>query len=328
MINRAIPICALVLLPLLAGASALDLYRDLVGKTLLIAPELPEAPALTLSDLPDDRPNAIAKIEDELTKSGVAVVPDGPHFIRLLPRQRRDALLQEAPLRGSELQPSPGQEILPTGMLNLPGVQLPQILTIYAELSRRTVLRPCDLPCPAIQFKTAGPLSREEAIYALKTVLAFNGIAMVDDGAALVQAVPVAQRAQITAKAPERDPKEKLFDPKKVPTVGVRKPAAPVSKLEQLEAALYQFIQHQAPPQRPAFRLLQLEAELTHRTAVASPQFDTISAWLHVETPLTQSELIYAIETTLKLGNLAVIVVDDQRIRLGHISELRSKFRE
>jgi hypothetical protein len=46
--------------------------------------------------------------------------------------------------------------------------------------------------------------------------------------------------------------------------------------------------------------------------------------WFRVETPLTKSELLYAIETTFTLNNLAIIPVDDQRIRLGHISELRN----
>ena len=335
MINKAALVCGWLLMPLLAGASTLDLYSDLVGKTLLIAPGLPNPAGLPLADLPADRTNAIARIEGELTKSGIALVPDGPHFVRILPLHGRETFLKEAPLAGSELLSSADQEILPAGMLNFPATDVSQILVIYAELTRRTVLRSCALPSPTIQFKTACPLSRKEVIYGLNTVFAFNGIAMVDDGDSFVQAVAMPQRGQINCQAPKRDPRDRLFDPKKVPTVGVRNSAAPVSKLElefeRLEAAFYQFIYHQGPPrrpQRPAFRLLEFEAELTHKTAVASKQFDGMGVSFDIRTPLSKSELIYAIETSLKLANLAVIPVDDHSIRLGHISEAGTKSRE
>jgi hypothetical protein len=54
---------------------------------------------------------------------------------------------------------------------------------------------------------------------------------------------------------------------------------------------------------------------------VSSPKFDGTGIWFHVETPLTKAELLYAIETTFTLNNLAIIPVDEGKIRLGHISE-------
>ena len=44
----------------------------------------------------------------------------------------------------------------------------------------------------------------------------------------------------------------------------------------------------------------------------------------HVDTPLTKSELLYAIETTFTLNNLAIIPVDDRRIRLGLLMQKSS----
>jgi len=325
MITKAVLIWVSCLAPLLASASTLELYQDLIGKTLLVAPALPQVTDFVVSDLPANKTNAIAKIEDELARRGIAIVPDGPHFIRLLPVKQRDDLLKEAPLRGKELSSSASDEMLPSGMVNFLAADLSQVLLIYAELSRRTVLRPSTLPYPTMKLKTGCPLSRQEVVYALGTVLALNGIAMVEDGASFVQAVPMAQRALIKAQAPQREPNAKLFDPKKVPTLGVQNPTAPTSKLERefqrLQAAFSQFINYKGPPLRPAFRLLELEAELTYKTAVASKQFDGVGIWFHVQTPLSKSELIYAIETTLKLSNLAIIPADEQRIRLGHIGE-------
>jgi hypothetical protein len=76
------------------------------------------------------------------------------------------------------------------------------------------------------------------------------------------------------------------------------------------------------PWQHPARRLLGLYTDLAGKTATASKNFDGTSIWLHVETPLAKSELLYAIETTFALHNLAIVPVDDRRIRLGHISEV------
>ena len=38
-----------------------------------------------------------------------------------------------------------------------------------------------------------------------------------------------------------------------------------------------------------------------------------------MDTPLTKAELLYAIETTFRLDNLAVIPVGDDQVRLDHI---------
>jgi len=47
-----------------------------------------------------------------------------------------------------------------------------------------------------------------------------------------------------------------------------------------------------------------------------------------IKTPLTDTEVLYAVETTLALGNLAIIPVDDGSIRAGHISEQRKLIKD
>ena len=96
-------------------------------------------------------------------------------------------------------------------------------------------------------------------------------------------------------------------------------------EFERLRKAFYDFM-HPPDPRQPAGRrLFELYARLADKTAVPSPKFDGTGLWFHVETPLTKAELLYAIETTFALNNLAIIPVDDHKIRLGHISEaLRS----
>jgi hypothetical protein len=325
-------ICSLA--PLLAGADTLDLYGNLTGKTVLMPSGLPALPDSIIADLPENKTNAIAKIEGVLSERGLEVIQDGPHFVRVLRKGAPDSLTN-APLRGAEFAASPGKEMLGPGMIDFRQADLNQVLAVYAPLSQRTVLRPITLPAPTVSLRTQCVLSKEEVLYAFATVLALNGICVVDDGPKFVQVVSVWQRDQVKKAAPKPEPGAKLFDPKKVPSVGPpgsSMPAPPPPKptnevqriaqeIERLQQAFYKFL-HPVDPSKPAGRrLFELYAGLADKTAVPSPKFEGIGIWFHVETPLSKSELLYAIETTFALNNLAIIPVDEAKIRLGHISE-------
>jgi hypothetical protein len=320
--------------PFFAGADTLDSFAQLMGKTVLRPSGLPALPDSIIADLPADKTNAIAKIEGAFSERGLEVVQDGPHFVRVLRKGAPDSLTN-APLRGAELATSPGNEGFGPGMINFTQADLNQVLAIYASLSQRTVLRPVTLPAPTINLKTQSALTKQEALYAFETVLALNGICAVDDGPKFVQVVPIWQRDQVKKAAPKAEPGAKLFDPKKVPSVGPPgslmppppppRPTNEVQRIEQeiarLQNAFYNFL-HPPDPSKPAGRrLFELYARLADKTAVPSPKFDGIGIWFHVDTPLSKSELLYAIETTFTLNNIAIIPVDEDRIRLGHISE-------
>jgi hypothetical protein len=219
-------------------------------------------------------------------------------------------------------------------MIDFSGADLSQVLSIYALMRQRTILRPATLPSPVVRLRTQGGVTQEEAVYAMATVLALNGICIVDDGAKFVQVVAVQQRVHVKTRAPKPEPGAKLFDPKKVPSMGVTgsmgvavppRPLTDIERVEQeferLRKAFYDFM-HPPDPRKPTGRrLFELYARLADKTAVPSPKFDGTGIWFHVETPLTKSELLYAIETTFALHNLAIISVGDHKIRLGHISE-------
>jgi hypothetical protein len=326
---------ACFLAPLLAGADTLDAYGNLTGKTVLMSSALPRLPDSIIADLPADKTNAIAKIEGALSEQGLEVAQDGPHFVRVLLKQARNPLIY-APLRGVELATSPGKEGVGPGMIDFNHADLNQVLSIYAEMSQRTVLRPITLPSPTISLKTQRALTKEEALYAFVTVLALNDICVVDDGPKFVQVVPMAQRAQVNKTAPKPEAGAKLFDPKKVPSMGVSgspmpppPPPRPLSaadrieqEFERLQKAFYEFMHVSDPGKHPTQRLLGLYASLAGKTAMPSKDFGDRPIWFHVDTPLSKSELLYAIETTFTLNNLAIIPVDEDKIRLGHISEV------
>jgi hypothetical protein len=315
-----------LLAPLPAGADTLDVYALLTGKAVLMPTAVPRPPDSIIADVAADKTNDIPKIEKALAEQGLEVVQDGPHFVRVFPKGARDSLTN-APLRGAELAPSPGQGMGVGGMIDFINADVNQVVDIYAAIRQRTVLRPLFFPAPTITLRAAGTLSQEEVAYALGTVLALNGIRVVDDGAKFVQVVPM--RSQVTAAAPKAEPGAKLFDPKRLPTMGVPQFPGPPIKTDRMEQewqrlrkAFYDFMHLQDPRKRSTQRLFMLYADLAGKSAVPSQDLGGSPIWFHVETPLTKSELLYAIETTFTLHGLAIIPVDDHKIRLGRISEV------
>jgi hypothetical protein len=324
-----------LLAPLLARADTLEVYGSLTGKTVLMPTTLPRLPDAIVADLPTDKTNAIARIEKALSEQGLEVVQDGPHFVRVFPKEARDSLTN-SPLRGAELALRSDSLGFGSGGIDFKQADLNQVLSIYASISQRTVLRPITLPAPTVNLKTQCPLTREEAIYAFATVLALNGVCVVDDGPKFVQVAPMAMRAQVKTGAPKPEPAARLFDPKKVPSMGVSYWAVPPSpppkplteaerierEFERLRKAFSEFMHGPDPQKHPTQRLLGLYAALAGKTAMPSKDFGDLPIHFHVDTPLTKSELLYAIETTFTLNNLAIIPVDDRTIRLGPIAEV------
>lgn len=73
--------------------------------------------------------------------------------------------------------------------LKLPGIPLEQFLDEYTVHSGKTILRAANLPTPVMTLVTTKPLTRKEAIEAMESVLALNGIVMIPIGEKFVKAV-------------------------------------------------------------------------------------------------------------------------------------------
>jgi len=91
------------------------------------------------------------------------------------------------------LAASEDEKVIGAGEISFAAVEIDKVLTIYAELVGRTVLRPTALPSPAITIRTQTPLTRREAVQALDSVLALNGVTMIPVGEKFVKAVPSTQ---------------------------------------------------------------------------------------------------------------------------------------
>ena len=86
-------------------------------------------------------------------------------------------------------------EMIQPGLIDFEGVELSQVLDIYAKLVNRTLLRGA-LPQAQIVLKTQTPLTKTEAIEALQAVLALNGVSLVNIGEKFVKVVPSDQAGQ------------------------------------------------------------------------------------------------------------------------------------
>ncbi|HOB97820.1 MAG TPA: hypothetical protein PKM43_03615 [Verrucomicrobiota bacterium] len=101
-----------------------------------------------------------------------------------------------------------GSSMIPEKVINLQVAPIEQVLSVYAELTGRTVLRPTALPAASVTLKNQQELTREEAIQALESVLGLNGITMIDVGDKFVSAVPTQQALTEGAAFSKEDAKD------------------------------------------------------------------------------------------------------------------------
>jgi general secretion pathway protein D len=86
------------------------------------------------------------------------------------------------------IMPAAGEEMVPAGTIDFQGVDVSQVLDVYAKLVNRTIIRGT-LPDAKIILKTQTPLTKDEAIQALQAVLALNNISVINIGDKFVKAV-------------------------------------------------------------------------------------------------------------------------------------------
>ncbi|HXP63377.1 MAG TPA: hypothetical protein VN829_22940, partial [Dongiaceae bacterium] len=189
----------------------LAVYQECVGRTLLRA-TLPVKAAFTLRTTATSQAQAAAVFERALAEQGIVAVPDGDKFMIVAPKEMEPELKARAIKRKSDVPGSvsaasaaavsvdarakpapatgPSQEVIPAGMLEFRGADLPQVLLVYAELTGSKHRPGEGLPYrPQIHLKSQTPLTKEEAIYALDTVLRLGRIGVVTNEEGFLKAV-------------------------------------------------------------------------------------------------------------------------------------------
>ncbi|MEZ5277721.1 MAG: secretin N-terminal domain-containing protein [Opitutaceae bacterium] len=87
---------------------------------------------------------------------------------------------------------------------------LAQVLYLLEQLTGRSVIRPQALPSPTFTFNSLQPLTREEAILAIESLLSINGIGVAPLGDKFIKVVPI---STIRTEAPELVVRSLIGDP-------------------------------------------------------------------------------------------------------------------
>ena len=87
---------------------------------------------------------------------------------------------------------------------------LAQVLYLLEQLTGRSVIRPQALPSPTFTFNSLAPLTRQEAILAIESLLSINGIGVAPLGDKFVKVVPI---STIRTEAPELVVRSLIGDP-------------------------------------------------------------------------------------------------------------------
>ena len=82
------------------------------------------------------------------------------------------------------------------GTIRFQNAEMFEVLNVYAELVGRTILRPASLPNQPISIKAQSDLTKAEAIQALDSVFALNGITIIPTGEKFLTVVPTTQAIQ------------------------------------------------------------------------------------------------------------------------------------
>ena len=87
-----------------------------------------------------------------------------------------------------------------TAPLILRGDSVDSILALLEKLTGRSVIRPQGLPAPLFNFTSQKPLTVEERIVAIESLLALNGIAVIPQGELFLKVVP---SSSVTGRTPQ-----------------------------------------------------------------------------------------------------------------------------
>jgi type II secretory pathway component GspD/PulD (secretin) len=97
-------------------------------------------------------------------------------------------------------RPAAGQPMVPPAAINLDDKAIPQVFTVYQNISRRTLVPPARVPDRTITVRVEHALTPQQALQLLDTVLSQHGIVMIPQGTNVIKAVPVS--AALTEAVP------------------------------------------------------------------------------------------------------------------------------
>lgn len=167
--------------------TVLVVYQSIVNRTILRPPEMPDA-VFDLTLDARDKEDASRGIEKYLAARDIATIPNGSTFRMVVPK-KMEAMVAAECGRRRIIAPFGKRDIA----YNFPAIPLDQMTEIYAQL-RKCHLdgRPDFVPGNiTVKLRTARNLSREEALYALETLLNWSGVGFVSEPNNMLKPVPL-----------------------------------------------------------------------------------------------------------------------------------------
>lgn len=281
---------------------ALARYAELTDTTILRAPGLPLLAISVTSDLSAETNAAVTTLKSALLAQGIEMLPHRDLFTLAVPPGWTNtppaAQLAQIPANDLERTPwpaaGPTSEIMAPGMIDFINAECNQVLLLYAELAGKTLLRSGNLPNFQLKLKTQTSLSKSAAVYALRVMFALQGLAVAPDSEKFEQILPFKLAAEFVPRTPKSDPAEAVLAPNQIRDFR----------------------------RSTATELLDYYAQLTDRAAVKESEREPSQKMIFkATTPLTKSEVLYALRAILGLEGLAIVQVDDKTIRLGLLDE-------
>jgi len=156
-------------------SAAIKMYGLLKKRTVLQHPQLRNAKVSLANARTDDE--MAAALEAMFKEQKIAAIPDGEHFVMIVPMALTNSVTPKAPTRADS------DMLLPEASVNFGNAPLGLVLQVYADYLGKTIVNPKDAPRMAtITFTQTTVLSKQEICYALETELAWSNIQLVPDG--------------------------------------------------------------------------------------------------------------------------------------------------
>jgi hypothetical protein len=174
--DRVSPVIHFRSIPL---AIAIDLYAEFKNRIVMQHPELGN-PTFSLDVNPRSKQEAAAIFEKMFKEQNIATIPDGKHFVMVVPF----ALASSLKPRAATLTQT--NSMLGALSVNFQNAPMDMVLTTYADYVQKEVVNLHDgfrmSCCPTFTFYQTTPVSREELCYALETQIGWYNIRLVPAG--------------------------------------------------------------------------------------------------------------------------------------------------
>jgi hypothetical protein len=160
----------------------LKLYAEFCNRTVLPHPTLP-AVSFSIHAAPPDAAGAARVLEKALAGQEIVTIPEGDKFVLVVPKSFAGNISLHTNTPAPTWDVAVSTNLLPVGALNFTGATAGQVAAIYAALIGRQLDRD-SRPPPGAAFilRNQTALTPQEAVSALRTFLAWQGLKMIPVG--------------------------------------------------------------------------------------------------------------------------------------------------